>query len=78
MPLSWNDIKSRALAFSQTWATASNEDSEAKPFLIDFFEVFGIGNSPFIGKNYLNNQQDADMASVFTQAFIHPIMITPQ
>jgi hypothetical protein len=44
MPLSWNDIKSRALNFSKTWATASNEDSEAKPFLIDFFEVFGITN----------------------------------
>ena len=44
MPLSWNDIKSKALAFSKTWATASNEDSEAKPFLIDFFEVFGITN----------------------------------
>ena len=44
MPLSWNDIKSKALAFSKTWATASNEDSEAKPFLIDFFEVFGVTN----------------------------------
>lgn len=44
MPLSWNDIKSRALVFSKTWATASNEDSEAKPFLIDFFEVFGVTN----------------------------------
>jgi hypothetical protein len=44
MPLSWNDIKSKAHAFSKTWATASNEDSEAKPFLIDFFEVFGITN----------------------------------
>lgn len=44
MPLSWNDIKSRALAFSQRWHDACNEDSEAKPFLIDFFEVFGITN----------------------------------
>jgi hypothetical protein len=34
MPLSWNEIKTRATAFSKTWATASNEDSEAKPFLI--------------------------------------------
>ncbi|MCE1161160.1 MAG: N-6 DNA methylase [Burkholderiales bacterium] len=43
-PLSWNEIKSRALKFSKTWADASNEDSEAKPFLIDFFEIFGITN----------------------------------
>jgi hypothetical protein len=42
MPLSWNEIKSRALAFSKHWADASNEDAEAKPFLIAFFEIFGI------------------------------------
>lgn len=42
MPISWNEIKSRAVAFSKNWADAGNEDSQAKPFLIDFFEVFGI------------------------------------
>ncbi|MEQ1660263.1 MAG: type IIL restriction-modification enzyme MmeI [Hylemonella sp.] len=42
MPLSWNEIKSRALNFSRTWADAANEDSEAKPFWIAFFEIFGI------------------------------------
>ena len=41
MPLSWNEIKSRALAFSRTWADAASEDSEAKPFWIAFFEIFG-------------------------------------
>ena len=44
MPLSWNEIKSRALTFSRTWADASNEDAQAKPFWIDFFEIFGITN----------------------------------
>ena len=44
MPLSWNEIKSRALAFSKHWADASNEDGEGKPFLIAFFEIFGITN----------------------------------
>ncbi len=44
MPLSWNEIKSRALTFSRTWADAANEKSEAKPFWIDFFEIFGITN----------------------------------
>lgn len=42
MPLSWNEIKSRALTFSRTWDDAANEDSQAKPFWIDFFEIFGI------------------------------------
>ena len=44
MPLSWNEIKSRALTFSRTWADAEDEDSQAKPFWIDFFEIFGITN----------------------------------
>ena len=42
MGLNWNEIKSRALLFSKTWADACNEDSQAKPFWIDFFEIFGI------------------------------------
>jgi hypothetical protein len=29
MGLNWNEIKSRALLFSKTWADASNEDSQA-------------------------------------------------
>lgn len=42
MPLGWNEIKDRALKFSQDWADACNEDSEAQPFLVNFFNVFGI------------------------------------
>jgi len=42
MALSWNEIKDRALHFSKEWADASNEEADAKPFLIEFFEVFGI------------------------------------
>ena len=42
MPLSWNEIKSRALNFSRTWADAADEASLAKPFWIGFFEISGI------------------------------------
>ena len=42
MGLNWNEIKSRALLFSKTWADACNENSQAKPFWIAFFEIFGI------------------------------------
>ena len=42
MALSWNEIKDRALKFSREWATASNEEADAKSFLDDFFGVFGI------------------------------------
>lgn len=42
MPLSWNEIKDRALRFSRKWADESSEDAEAKSFLDEFFEVFGL------------------------------------
>ena len=42
MPLSWNEIKNRAAAFSKEWENESNEDAEAKSFWDDFFNVFGI------------------------------------
>jgi hypothetical protein len=42
MPLSWNEIKSRTLLFTQEWKDEVSEDAEAKSFWDDFFNVFGI------------------------------------
>jgi hypothetical protein len=42
MPLSWNEIKDRSLAFSRKWDDESSEDAEAKSFWDDFFSVFGL------------------------------------
>ena len=42
MPLSWNEIKTRANAFSKEWEAESREDAEAKSFWDAFFNVFGI------------------------------------
>lgn len=42
MPLSWNEIKDRALRFSREWADERSEDAEAKSFWDGFFEVFGV------------------------------------
>lgn len=42
MPLSWNEIKSRALTFSRDWVDVSSEDAEAKTFWNEFFNIFGI------------------------------------
>jgi hypothetical protein len=42
MALSWNEIKDRAVKFSKEWEGTTNEDAEAKPFLVEFFNVFGI------------------------------------
>ena len=42
MPLSWNEIKSRAVAFSKDWSDESSERAEAQSFWNAFFHVFGI------------------------------------
>ena len=42
MPLSWNEIRDRSLAFSREWADECSEDAEAKSFWDGFFNVFGI------------------------------------
>jgi hypothetical protein len=42
MPLSWNEIKTRAIEFSKEWENDFNEHAEAKSFMDAFFEVFGI------------------------------------
>jgi hypothetical protein len=42
MPLSWNEIKDRALRFSREWAAETSEDAEAKSFWDGFFDIFGV------------------------------------
>jgi hypothetical protein len=42
MPLSWNEIKDRAVAFSKEWEGTHSEEADAKPFLVEFFNVFGL------------------------------------
>ena len=42
MPLSWNDIRTRAAQFAKRWAEASDERAQAQEFWIDFFDVFGL------------------------------------
>jgi hypothetical protein len=42
MPLKWNEIKSRATTFIKDWEHGRNEEADAKEFLIDFLNIFGI------------------------------------
>ncbi len=42
MPISWNEIKTRAAAFAKEYENDSSEDAEAKTFWDDFFNVFDI------------------------------------
>ena len=41
MPLSWNEIRQRAVAFSREWREASRERADAQTFWNEFFHVFG-------------------------------------
>lgn len=42
MPISWNEIKTRAAAFVKDWENTEREEADAKPFLIEFLNVFGL------------------------------------
>ena len=42
MPLTWNEIKTRAAAFVHEWRDETREHAEAKTFWDDFLRVFGV------------------------------------
>jgi hypothetical protein len=42
VPITFQEIGSRALAFSREWKHAESEDADAKSFWDAFFEVFGV------------------------------------
>ncbi len=42
MPLSWNEIRHRAIAFSKEWTGARREQAEKQTFWNEFFNVFGV------------------------------------
>jgi len=42
MPLSWNEIKSRAVTFSKKWEDTTREEADAKEFLVEFLNIFGV------------------------------------
>ncbi len=42
MPLSWNEIRHRAITFSKEWTGVKSERAEKQTFWNEFFNVFGI------------------------------------
>ncbi len=42
MPLSWNEIESRAVAFASRWAGETYEKGESQSFWSEFLDVFGV------------------------------------
>ncbi len=44
MVLSCNEIKDRVIYFSKEWVETLNEEANARPFLVEFFNVLGISS----------------------------------
>ena len=42
MPLSWNEIRHRAMAFKKEWRDETREAAERQTFWNEFFNVFGV------------------------------------
>jgi hypothetical protein len=42
MPLSWNEIKARAIGFSKQWSGAASERADSQTFWNEFFQIFGL------------------------------------
>ena len=42
MTLSWNEIKRRTQTFIKDWEHGTREEADAKEFLIDFLNIFGV------------------------------------
>jgi len=42
MPISWNEIRHRAIAFTKEWAGETREDAEKQTFWNEFFNVFAV------------------------------------
>jgi hypothetical protein len=47
LPLSWNEIRTRATKFSKEWEDATDEDADAKSFWDALFEVYGVPRKRF-------------------------------
>jgi len=67
MPLSWNEIRDRAVAFVREWENESSEDAEAKSFWDAFFHVFGVNRRRLA--TFEHNVRKADGAQGFIDLF---------
>ena len=47
MPLSWNEIRTRATAFAKEWSDATDEHADAKSFWDSLFQVYGVPRRRF-------------------------------
>ena len=73
MPLSWNEIRDRAVAFVREWQNETSEDAEAKSFWDAFFQVFGVHRRRLA--SFEHNVRKASGAQGFIDLFWPGILI---
>lgn len=73
MPLSWNEIRDRAVAFVREWENETSEDAEAKSFWDDFFQVFGVNRRRLA--TFEHNVKKASGAQGFIDLFWPGVLI---
>lgn len=56
MPISKNEIKQRAVAFVDKSKHETSEEAKAKPFLEDFFRIFGIKRKKLLFLNIISKK----------------------
>jgi hypothetical protein len=67
MPLSWNEIRHRAIQFSHNWAGTRSEAAEKQTFWNEFFDVFGIQGRLLVTLGY-KQHRFADQAPINLEA----------
>ena len=76
MRLSWNEIRARALQFSDVWRGASYEKGETQSFYNDFFEIFGVQRRSVA--RYEEHVAKLDNRSGFIDLFWPGVLIVEQ
>ena len=76
MRLSWNEIRTRAAAFSREWADATYEKGETQSFYNEFFEIFGKRRRDVA--RYEERVQRLDNTSGFIDLFWPGVLLVEQ
>ena len=76
MRLSWNEIRTRAAAFSREWAAASYEKGETQSFYNDFFQIFGVKRRTVA--RYEEHVKKLDDRSGFIDLFWPGVLVVEQ
>ena len=74
--MSWNEIRARAVAFSEEWKEARYEKGETQSFYNDFFDIFGVRRRSVA--RYEQHVQKLDNSSGFIDLFWPGVLLVEQ